>query len=149
MPPFSFVHRRLATRVAVLCVLLAGMSAAPEAQKDERRLFSLRDESGKTTEWVVSGTRFCATKKWDAEKGSEPPLAVTAAVRAAINASKPRRRWIVTAIGLESGTCIEEVRWYYSITLYDEADIVSGNIEFVTRVVLMDGLVVLPRPGKE
>jgi|KBSSwiStaDraftv2_1062776.scaffolds.fasta_scaffold294214_3 hypothetical protein len=132
---------------ALVVVGVAALSTVVSTQSKDRVLFSTEDASHQRVEFAVPGAKFCATKAWNPEK-DPPPLATTAAVKAAINVEKPKKRWVVEAVSLQSASCIREVRWYYSVTIYDEESLVLGDLSLVDRVVLMDGSVVLPRPGQ-
>lgn len=104
-------------------------------------------ESGAKRVYQVPEERLRRTPAWAPETKKSPPLSLNDAVQRAkkhVKATKPNDM-LVVSIEMMSVNVGDGMRWYYTISMYDQADVWRNEPPDVVEVVLlMDGAIVEP-----
>ena len=140
----------LSTAVVAMSLVAQAATSAAHTQLAEEQvtLLKTRTSPGQELVYAVPESRLCTTVRWDPET-QVPPLSIASAVSAAKEAGPAGAEYVITRIGLNASVCDTELRWYYTIGLYDRRQADAGRLpDMISYVILMDGSVVVPVAAK-
>src|SRR5213596_1780165 len=111
---------------------------APSLSRAEQvSLFETTYPHGNHVDYQVSRERLLASPNWTPDKG-DPPLSISAAVRAAQKHVKAQAPLDLQATGITLASCLapdRSYRWYYWIDLLDKTKLAAPEPPSMSHVV--------------
>ena len=124
-----------------------GQVASGKEPQSQVVLSEYSSESGAKRVYQVPEERLRATPAWAPERKKSPPLSLNDAVRLAkkhVKATKPDDM-VMVSIEIMSVNVGDGMRWYYTLSMYDQAQTLRNEPPDIVEVVLlMDGSIVDP-----
>ena len=135
------------SRIVVFSLLFLWMAAAEATPQDMREIYTSTDGAGHERVYRVPEGKLLATKMWSPES-EPPPLSISSAVAVALKSLSPRDTADVRVVQIDliSTGDTQEWRWFYRIELFDSPR--TRRAEVLELLVLMDGSIVEPSPGR-